>query len=298
MKAPDEKGYRIRLTDWVGRLGNHLVQLSSAIWVAKHTESLLQIPKHEVVHKREFDFRNSSNSNCGKTIESRFLFSSECFQFPIEYDSDRRTVLQEYLYKYLKKETFGSQLRGWLGGARGIAPNEDTLVINMRSGRDIFRQNPPPQPDYMQPPLSFYQEIILSNNYDKCLIVTEGDRANPVIPALLAWNSGIEVKEHTTVQSDIATLLGANHLVLAHSSFSWVLAQMSKNLKVLHQWHHFPVSGIDELDINTYRVSNYIKPGTWTASEDQLALMINHSRTEVERVERPATSQRIKSCWM
>jgi hypothetical protein len=36
----DKKGYRISIGDWVGNLGNHLIQMSGALDVAKITSHL------------------------------------------------------------------------------------------------------------------------------------------------------------------------------------------------------------------------------------------------------------------
>jgi len=284
MRALDKKGYKIKLTDWVGRLGNHLVQVATAIWVAQKTESLLILPRHTILKRRLFDFRNSSNNSCNEVVEGQFLFDYERIQCPAMRDRDRRIILQDYLYDFLVREKITDKLRDKIRWQKIVEPDENTLIINIRSGRDIFRQQPPPQDDYMQPPLSFYQKIIESHNYRNCLIVTEQARANPVIAALLTWDSNVQIKEHTTVHSDIFTLLNAHHLVIAHSSFSWILAQMSKKLRVLHQWNLFPVRGIDDFIINTYEVKNYIEPGTWCASADQLARMISHPLKDVSVV--------------
>jgi len=172
---------------------------------------------------------------------------------------------------------------------RRPAIQDGELLLNMRSGADIFRADPPPQSDYMQPPLSFYKTIIEMHGYQKCVIVTEAPpNLNPVIPALLEWNDNIRLNVHRSVKEDIHLVLAASHLVLAHSTFSWCLALMSRNLRVVHQPSTFTIRGVPDFSIHTYETKNYIQPGKWTAMPDQMRWMIEHPMDSVEhRCEEP-----------
>jgi len=257
------------------------MQLSAAINVAKKTHSVLMLPKHEFIRQRTLDFRDSGNKNCNLPVVGRFLIQSDCFQFPIKYDYERRLILQEYVLEDLLRKTLLERVRSQFSSSKKLISDSDTLVINIRSGKDIFRDDPPPQNDYMQPPLSFYKYVIDTNNYEKCLIVTEADRENPVLSELLAWNTNIHIKTHEGVRSDIASVLHAKHLIAAHSSFTWCLALMSKNLRVLHQPATCQIRGVTDYEINTYEIDNYIQPGEWKATQDQLKLMIDHSVDDV-----------------
>ncbi len=298
MSSLEKKGYRLSISGWVGRLGNHLIQLSCALNVAQQSKSLLIVPSHEILSRREYDFRDSSGHDCNEPIDGTFFTQQECFQFPIRFDADRRRILQTFVLPQLERRTWLQRVQRYLSRDTDRAVEEGTLVINMRSGRDIFRNSPPPQSDYMQPPLSFYQRVIESNGYDRCIIVTEPDRANPVIAGLLSWHSGIQVKTHKGVLDDMATVLNARHLVLAHSSFTWCLALMSRELRVLHQPHTCRVLGIKDFVVNTYELVNFIKPGEWRASPGQLAQMLNHPIEDVIRLNVDNSSETILSaCW-
>jgi hypothetical protein len=296
--ALEKKGYRLRISGWVGRLGNHLIQLSCALKVAQQTKSLLIVPKHDILSQREYDFRDSAASQCHEEISGLFFTQPDCFQFPIRYDSERRQIFQSFVLQQLERRPWRERLHNYLSPSPDSQVDDKTLVINMRSGRDIFRSSPPPQNDYMQPPLSFYQKIIETNGYNKCLIVTEPDRANPVIAGLLASYSGIRVKEHRGVLDDISTVLSAQHLVLAHSTFTWCLALMSQNLKVLHQPHTCRVLGLQDYVVNTYEFANYIQPGEWTSSTNQLAQMLGHPVDCVQLLPAGSPSEPVPSaCW-
>lgn len=282
MPVLDKKGYRISIAYWVGNLGNHLIQMSGALNVAEKTQSSLTVPEHPLLKRRSFDFTDRANDNCGEPVVGRFFSKSDCFQFPVSYDSDRRRLFRTYLHDLLLERTVRQRLGDLLHRRAAEQVRPGTLVINMRSGRDIFRSDPPPQNDYMQPPLSFYKHVITAHGYTDCLIVTEADRENPCIDALLAWNADIRIKKHRGVRDDLMTILAARHLVLCHSTFSWCLALMSRNLQTLFQPATFQIRGVGDLSVYTYSFDNFIKPGEWTASEEQLEQMVSHSVDDIK----------------
>ncbi len=279
-------GYNLKLENWAGRLGNHLIQLSNAIHVASNTKSILTIPPHDTLKRRHYDFRENNIENCNESVSSYFFWPRECFNFPIKHDYVRRCILKNHIASEFQNA------RTWkpFSLLKHNYITKDTLIINIRSGSDIFRTDPPPQSDYMQPPLSFYQDIIERHNYKRCVIVTESDRLNPVIDRLLGWNNSIQLNLHRNVDDDIRLVLAAQHLVTAHSTFSWCLALMSPNLKVLHQPSSFQISGVPDFNINTYHIENYIPPGSWNGSPQQMELMIKHSRSYITHQAEDPTS--------
>jgi len=281
MTTLENTGYRIEIAGWVGNLGNHLIQVSGAINVARHTASKVIVPRHPLIRLRELDFTNSSNINCNETIVGRFFFQSDCFQWPVRYDVDRRKLFRDYVLDDISKRTLRESIADIARLRKDDRVGSDTLVINIRSGLDIFRLGNPAQADYMQPPLSFYKRVIESHGYDDCLIVTQADRLNPCVEALLEWRKDIRIKTHRSVRDDLRTLLSARHLVMCHSSFSWCFALMSRNLRVLHQPETFRILGVPDLSIYTYHFKDYIRPGEWTYSEAQREAMLDHAVTDI-----------------
>jgi hypothetical protein len=281
----EKKGYQLRISGWLGNLGNHIIQLSGAINVADHTQSRLTVPSHPLLKRAVYDFTDSRNQNCLEPISGLFFTQADCFQFPIRYDADRRRLFQKYILELVSSISLRERIDELLHPRPSERVEPGTLVINVRSGKDIFRTEPPPQSDYMQPPLSFYKTVIESHGYEDCLIVTEAARRNPCIAALLDWNPRIRIKTHTTVGADARTILSASHLVMCHSTFSWCLALMSKNLRVLHQPASFQVRGVKDFAVHTYAFDNYIKPGEWRAAPEQTALMLDHPIEDVSVVE-------------
>jgi hypothetical protein len=281
MTTLEKAGYRIKVAGWVGNLGNHLIQISGAINVAKHTASKVIFPDHDLLRLRELDFSEPSTIRCNETVSGRFFFQSDCFQWPVQYDLDRRKLFRDYVLEDISRRSIRELIADGVRQVKAESVSPDTLVINIRSGRDIFRPGNPAQADYMQPPLSFYKRVIEEHGYDDCLIVTQADRLNPCVDALLAWRKDIRIKTHRSVRDDLRTLLSARHLVMCHSSFSWCFALMSRNLRVLHQPETFRILGVPDLSIYTYHFKGYIRPGEWTYSEAQRDAMLNHSVSDI-----------------
>jgi hypothetical protein len=266
------QGKSLRISHWVGRLGNVLIQLSNAVFVAEQTRSILRIPPHELLRKTTYDFREEKSTD--GEYSSPFFWPHECLDHPITRDSVRRQVFRKHVLPELLYSSFGQRLSQWM---RGSDWENETLLINIRSGEDIFRKEPPPQSDYMQPPMAFYQKIIEDHGYKKCVIVTEKPpNLNPVIPALLKWNSQISLHTHKSILSDVQLILKTSHLVMAHSTFTWCLALMSDRLKILHQPSTFQVRGVKDFRVLTYGLPGYIAPGTWTCSDSQLREMLEY----------------------
>ena len=94
----------------------------------------------------------------------------------------------------------------------------EDLYINVRSGKDIFKNQEHVQGSYYQPPLCFYQTIISMFNFSNIYIISNG-KENPVIDKLLKSYNNIKYF-HGTVEEDAAIILSAKNLVLPCSSFS------------------------------------------------------------------------------
>jgi hypothetical protein len=108
--------------------------------------------------------------------------------------------------------------------------NDDTLVIHMRSG-DVFTDKlNAVKMIYIQPPLSYYLEIISNFSFKDIVIVTQNDHKNPCINNLKKIIPNIRVQS-STLFDDISTIMSARNLVVPHSSFSICLGLASDKLK-------------------------------------------------------------------
>ena len=168
-----------------------------------------------------------------------------------------------------------------------IDTNLEDLYINIRSGKDIFKNQGHVQGSYFQPPLCFYQTIISMFNFSNIYIISNG-MENPVIDKLLKSYNNIKYF-HGTVEEDVGIILSARNLVLPCSSFSVELIKMSDNLKNLFEfnlvskmdryyWHFFD-RHLKPLKFNRFIMDpskKYIEiMKIWRQSKEQLSQMIN-----------------------
>ena len=248
------------------KLGNSLVQLSNAINVAKEDETRLIVPVEKDRNDKEaFSYlKNVPNYNFGDNalrgfLTSKFYFDTQTFGHTMNNDK-RRMILQQYVLPHIPfvQEDLGN-----------------TLVIHIRSG-DIF--NEWVHENYVQPPLTYYKKIIEESNTSDILIVTQKDKSNPCVDALLQWNDNIKIQTGT-LEEDVNTILSAKNLVIGFGTWGWALSLMSPNLEKL--W--CPKVCTDILNSNfenepyiikRYDFLNYIKMGDWKCTEEQKNIMI------------------------
>lgn len=162
------------------------------------------------------------------------------------------------------------------------------LTIHLRSG-DVFRDQPP-HPSYGQPPLAFYQRVIVSRPWRRVSLVFE-DQLNPVIPALLDWlprHCEEVVTLNGSLESDLTQLLRARNLVSGRGTFCCAVAALSRRLRHVFSFDEpFPAWG-------NRRITNHILVdrqglyagsvcrGNWSHSPEQRQLMLNYPITAID----------------
>jgi hypothetical protein len=149
LRNPEKiKSYILKLIEWEGRLGNNLIQVANALSVAKKTESLLILPKHDHL---KLDCLNHSIS---------FLKSAPQGQWTDVFFSVNQSMgfTNTSLEKY---EALQSLPDDFFNFTTDDSVQDSTLVIHLRSG-DVFSGllgNA-----YHQPPLNFYKKVIDDGN--------------------------------------------------------------------------------------------------------------------------------------
>ena len=248
------------------KLGNSLVQLSNAINVAREMKTKLIMPTEEDRNDKEtFDYlRFVPNYDFGDNgtngiLTSKFYFNTQTFGFKLDNDK-RRNILQEYVLPHLPVKH--QELK-------------DTMVVHIRSG-DIF--NEWKHENYVQPPLNYYKKIIEEESPSKILIVTQPDKSNPCIDALIKWDSSIQIQTGS-LKDDVDTLLSAEQLVIGFGTWGWALSLLSRNIKKL--WCPKVCTDIlssnfkqPQFDVYRYEFEDYIKIGDWKCSDKQKQIMI------------------------
>jgi hypothetical protein len=160
--------------------------------------------------------------------------------------------------------------------------DKNDIVLHIRSG-DIFDKNP--HPNYIVPPLSYYNRILSSGNYNKIIIVAE-DTKNPVINELIKLYPNIDHKKQNLVD-DIKIILGTSKIVTSFGTFIPFLLLFSKEIKDVYkpsyqQSLHSSLRGvhIHDTDLTEYRL--HLHP--WKNTKEQRDYIINHGKTgNVER---------------
>lgn len=271
--------YRLQVT-WFGRLGNNLLQLAHVLRLAQLTRSEVIAQEHEFFNQTRWDFRRRHISNCQLTVTNTFFHSDCCPSmlgvraFPVQAKED---LLQAYVLPAFQTEAWRMT---------------NTVVVHVRGG-DVFGVGPPGV--YLQPPIAFYQAVLSLPQYEGYnIVLCAEDRLNPVID-ILRRQFKTRLKIITNLQRSVAAIIGAQHLVLGHSSFSEMLSMMAPELVSVY----FPFCVIREglyPDLRTagwgvsgfcYEYDNYISVGEWQNTPEQIQLMMNFSTGNVHAVQLP-----------
>ena len=255
------------INKWVGRTGNIILQIIRAIHYARiNNHNSIILEPHRMLTSKCIKLENIENNNNKLQIKDNF-FSLKKYDIidPEPY------IMKEYFQKYIKP-IFKIQTE-----TDNIETDNDLdynkIYIHFRGG-DIFANNP--HKAYVQPPLSYYKNII--KDYNKTILVCE-DKKNPCINELLKQEN-IEYTSNT-LEKDLSILSNVSNLVIGFGTFGFLLYLMNPRLKNLY----IPKFFVDELpkgewgnDIKVHVINlpNYIKVGEWKFNEEQKKIMLEY----------------------
>jgi len=157
----------------------------------------------------------------------------------------------------------------------------DTIVMHLRSGDNYHRIFDPPT-NYIPNPLVFYLELIES--FDKCILITEPDKENPIVHELQKID---KVKiQSSTVAEDFATLMNAENVALSGvGTFAMAAALCSIQLKNLYTTdllltEHLNYSMLynTSVNVNVMELDNYLPvfPCSWKNTEEQRKFILEY----------------------
>lgn len=255
------------ISEWYGRLGNNIQQISNAIFYCKENKINFYCPPSYFAKEFNINFGNDSR------ISSRFFFHDG----HTSDSSYKDFICNVELLNKSRRETLLNFLTPNFSFNINNPFDDDTLVIHIRSG-DVFENNPPRY--YVQNPLSFYKNII--EKYEKVIIVTEPDFLNPVLNELKKEKKVI-VQSNDLI-NDFETLLRAKNLVTSGiGTFGIAAALCSKNIKNLYVSdlylnEHLNYNMLINTDINVHitKLKNYIKIGEWKNLPEQKQVMMEY----------------------
>lgn len=251
------------IKNWSGRLGNNILQIIRAINVAKkYNHNYIKFNNHDFLKKNDL-FLNEELSIINKNIITCDFFNIKKYNIT---DSEPY-IMREYFQKYIKP-IFKVNIN-----TNNVIENDETIYIHFRGG-DIFSNHP--HKAYVQPPLSYYKNII--NDYKDIIMVCE-DKKNPCVNELLKQENVKYISN--TLEKDLYTLSNASNLIIGFGTFGFLLYLMNSKLKNLYIPDFFVnelPKGLwgNDIKVHIIKLPNYIKVGDWKNSAEQQQIMLEY----------------------
>ena len=268
----------VSVSHWSGRLGNNIQQVANCIMAAeKHGGLFEQTLDHDIISKFGISFGDGNANGSGRFYSWEPLV--HCEKGILEggnetgVDTDHiffhmHRICKEYVKPHLKlpqKQTIG----------------DDTIVMHLRSGDNYHRIFDPPT-NYIPNPLIFYLNLIES--FDKCLLITEPDRENPIVHELAKID---KVRIHSsTVEDDFALLMNAENIALSGvGTFAMAAALCSSQIKNLYttdllltEHLNYTMLYNTSVNVNVMELENYLPvfPCSWKNTEEQRKFIIEY----------------------
>ena len=268
----------VSVSHWSGRLGNNIQQVANCIMAAeKHGGLFEQTLDHDIISKIAISFGDGNANGYGRFYSWEPLVHCEkgCYEggneIGIDVDYVYKNIVRvckEYIKPYLKlpqKQTIG----------------DDTIVMHLRSGDNYHRIFDPPT-NYIPNPLIFYLNLIES--FDKCLLITEPDRENPIVHELAKID---KVRIHSsTVADDFALLMNAENVALSGvGTFAMAAALCSSTIKNLYttdllltEHLNYTMLYNTSVNVNVMELDNYLPvfPCSWKNTEEQRKFILDY----------------------
>ena len=269
------------VSHWSGRLGNNIQQVANCIMAAeKYKCTFRQRLDHDIISKFEVPFEGLLASQM--TANARY-YSWEPLTHCEKgcYEGENETGLGvEHIYRNMRKVC-----------KQRIAPNlllptkdpigDDTIVMHLRSGDNYHRIFDPPT-NYIPNPLIFYLNLIES--FDKCIVITEPDKENPIVHELEKIDK-VQIQS-STVADDFATLMSAENVALSGvGTYAMAAALCSTNIKNLYTTdllltEHLNYTMLQHTDVKVHvmELDKYLPvfPCSWMNTEEQRKFILEY----------------------
>ena len=264
--------------DYQCSFGNYLILINKIIFYC------------EILKCKKIFLNSNNNIFIRNTIyDDKFNLTIELanFSIPIKREELSSTYFHHPYYRFFKikpENKFYVFRNEILKNLPQVNVSPDDLYIHIRGG-DIFNFGGTLS-SYSQPPLCFYKEIIINNDFRNIYIISMDDK-NPVINHLLSLYSNV-IFYRNPLEYDIAKLVYCYNLVGSLSSFSTGIIKLNNNLKNVWEYdfyrlrekimhlHHSIYNYKRNYTIFLMRPSrNYVKEMyLWKNDKRQLKLMI------------------------
>lgn len=224
---------------WPGRNGNNLLSILNILNENK---------KQKIIYHKLFELKNiKTNCPCNKIKKCNF-FIPLC---KINLSIDRMKYLAEnhINLKIKKSEKYYD------------------CLIHIRSG-DIMENN---NPGYIQPPLSWYVNIIENGNFDNIGIVTE-DLLNPITITLHdMYNIEVELND---IKTDLSKLANCKTLIASHGTFCLIPIVFSNTIETVICPHTQKYPQSDKIKIISKPYRKYTD--NWNYDDEHIQKMLSN----------------------
>lgn len=227
---------------WPGRNGNNLISILLALNKGKYVE---------IIQHFLFYLKLNILEGCSCDNIKRGHFFSPLEEINISLDRMR------YLAEKHICLNFNPKCKSY------------DCLIHIRSGDIMFSNNT--WPSYIQPPLSWYVDIIENGNFDNIGIVTE-DLMNPVTNVLCdMYDITVTLND---VKTDLAKLMNCRTLVTGHGTFCLIPIVFSGTIKTVIHPHtqKYPPSSEIKLISKPYRKYTH----NWKYDDEHIQKMLSN----------------------
>ena len=251
------------------KIGNSLIVLNNLIIICERIKcrNIIAPKRLQIIIKKPIYIKEKNLS----------IFPYK-YRYKIKVDIYlRRRTIFNFKFKNIKNRMRLTMIRNeiWDNIPKYNCTKND-LVMHIRSG-DIFinRINR----FYSQPPLCFYQRIIIENKFENIYITSNGDE-NPVISEILKWNSTIKFLKDSLLEA-ISIIISSYNFIMSCSTFAMNLIIFNKNLINLYLYKIYDYD-FRFLNCTKHEMTpseNYTKfmKYKWRKTKDQLYLLINEN---------------------
>jgi len=268
------------VSHWSGRLGNNIQQVANCLMFAEQRGDVFeQKLEHDIIGNFILPFGLEENQQ---------LYSGRFYSWEPLVHCERGIfeggneigVSKEHVYENMQRVC-----------RKYITPNlklpqkevigDDTIVMHLRSGDNYHRIFEPPT-NYIPNPLIYYLNLI--DSFDRCILITESDKENPIIHELMKVDK-VEIQS-STVADDFATLMSAKNVALSGvGTFAMAAALCSNNIENLFTTNlllteHLNYSMLFNTDVHVHvmELENYLTvfPCSWKNTEEQRKFILEY----------------------
>ena len=266
------------VSHWSGRLGNNIQQVANCVMAAEsRAVPFDQKLPHDIIDQFALYLGEHEMNANGRFYCWEPLVHCEkgCYEGGNEIGMPK-----EYVYKHMSR-VCKTYVAPHLKLPQKEVIGDDTIVMHLRSGDNYHRIFDPPT-NYIPNPLIFYLKLIQS--FEKCILITEEDRENPIVHELAKIDK-VQIQS-STVADDFATLMNAKNVALSGvGTFAMAAALCSKHIENLYTTdllltEHLNYTMLIDTDVNVHvmELENYLSvfPCSWRNTEEQRKFILEY----------------------